>query len=155
MPMSKRIGTFLPDIIPTEHLWKIKLFGYWETIIGNLKEKVRIEKVTEQTLTLGVCHPTWAQELFLLSPMLKQKINTFFKEEKIKVIQFKTISFSSQKTRHYNTKKINQKITNQFEHCMTITEHSTLQTIQNTELANALEQFYVRCKKMNDTKRNK
>lgn len=143
--MPKRIGTFLTTIIPDEHIWKIKLFGYWETIIGNLKEKVRIEKITNNSLTLGVCHPAWAQELFLLSPMLKEKINSYLKENRIKNIQFKTVTFTSvpPKIRTKQTQMHNQK-----EYCLSITEHSHLQTIQNTELATALEQFYIRCKKI-------
>ncbi|MBU1008052.1 DUF721 domain-containing protein [Candidatus Dependentiae bacterium] len=146
--MPKRIGTILTNIIPNEHLWKIKLFGYWETIIGNLKEKVRIEKLTETSLTIGVCHPTWAQELFLLSPMLKQKINTYLQENKIKNIQFKTVRFTTPKTSHQSKQDSLTEKTYRTEHCLTIIEHSKLQLMKNTELAQSLEQFYIRCKKI-------
>ena len=86
------LGTFLTNIIPQEHSWKIKLFGQWKNIIGHLSEKVRIEKITESSITLGVCHATWAHELFLLSPMIKKKINNLLREEKIKNIHFRTVT---------------------------------------------------------------
>jgi hypothetical protein len=145
--MSKRteftpLGTFLTNIIPQEHSWKIKLFGHWKKIIGNLSEKVRIEKITCHSITLGVCHATWAQELFLLSRMIKKKINVLLKEEKIKNIQFKTVSFDKNK----NKKRIKSICKSKKEHNLSIVEHSHLQTVKNQELARELGRFYVRCK---------
>ena len=93
--MSKQIGTILETIIPEKHQWKIKLFGCWKTIAGNLNDKVRIEKIENNSLTLGVCHATWAQELFFLSPMIKKKINNILQENKIKKIHFKSIDLPS------------------------------------------------------------
>lgn len=147
--MPKVVGKILVDIIPEQHLWKIKLFHHWNSIIGNMKGKVRIEKLTENSLVLGVCHATWAQELFFLSPMIKKKINTLLKEEKIKNIRFKTVTFESQKKCIQPKKDFMQpKTQKSLEHCLTITEHGTLEAMNNAELATALEQFYVRCKKI-------
>ena len=149
--MPKKIGTILPSLISREHTWKIKLFNSWEKIIGNLKSKVRIEKIDKQSLILGVCHPTWAQELFFLSPMLKQKINALFKEEKIKKIQFKTIKFPEKKPKT-NDNLNKQKKTKPIEQCLSITEHNKLQTISSGDLRNALESFYIRCKQTDKKK---
>lgn len=149
--MSKCIGKILIDVIPKKHLWKVKLLGSWDTIIGNLKDKVRIEEISENSITLGVCHSTWAQELFFLSPMLKRKINKLLQEEKIKNIKFKTVQRQKvvKKTKHEAGKKPCQKeAIRSIEHSLTITEHSTLKEIKNPELATALEQFYIRCKKI-------
>jgi len=154
--MSKPIGTLLTRIIPTEHLWKVKLFTYWESLIGSLKEKVRIEKITGSSLTLGVCHPTWAHELFLLAPMLKKKINAHLNEEKIKTIHFKTVSLNNRNKRSANTaekKEISRRDhrttkSHPRDHTLNISEHSKLQTIENQELAHVLERFYIRCKKI-------
>ena len=146
--MSKKteftpLGTFLTNIIPQEHSWKIKLFGQWKKIIGNLNEKVRIEKITNHSLTLGVCHATWAQELFLLSPMIKKKINALLKEEKIKNIQFKTVSFKKNASTCSRAKY--KDITNK-ERNLTIVEHSHLKTVKNKELAKELGRFFARVK---------
>jgi hypothetical protein len=141
--MSKPIGSFLTKIINQEHIWKTKLFGQWNSIVGNLKEKARIEKITENSLTIGVCHATWAQELFLLTPMIKKKINKILKEEKIKKINFKTVKFEKNKPKK-NKKKAKKR---RKELNLSITERADLGNVSCNELAQALEAFYTRCKR--------
>jgi len=149
--MPKPIGTLLSAIIPSEHLWKIKLFGHWEEIIGNLKEKVRIEKITNNSITLGVYHSTWAQELFLLSPVLKNKINSFLDEERIKKIQFRTIR-RTKREKQKSIKKKENRTESIHEQTLTIGEHNHLLSLQkigpnNSDLIQALETFCLRCKR--------
>lgn len=148
--MPKLIGKILTDIIPVEHSWKIKLFTSWDAIIGNMKDKVRIEKITNSSVTLGVTHSTWAQELFFLTPLLKEKMNLVLQEEKIKTIKLKTVAFKSERkqTRKCEHERIDR-LKQCTEHCLTITEHSTLQNVENKELAKQLEKFCLRCKKYN------
>jgi hypothetical protein len=156
--MSKIIGNILIDIIPGKHLWKLKLFTHWNSIIGNLNGKVRIEKIHDHTLVLGVCHATWAQELFFLMPMMKKKINKLLKEERIKKIQYRVVRFSgdprtprSSRVEGRGRPEVREKIT---EHCLTISEHSSLQSLENIDLAQALENFCIKCKQ-NKTYRKK
>ena len=143
--MSKRIGSILTTIIPQDHAWKVKLLGRWESIIGNLAPKVRIEKINRSSLVLGVCHPTWAQELYSMSNMLKKKINDELREEKIKSIHFKIVQFKTKQLSQQNLKK---QLAQQ-EHCLNIMQHSHLQTIPNEELRHVLKRFYFRCKNTN------
>lgn len=151
--MSRLIGTILTSIIPKEHLWKIKLFNGWDSIIGHLKDKVRIEKIDETSLTLGVCHATWAQELVFLSPIIKKKINSLLREDKIKNISFKTVRFKREHAKgitlreRYSLERKKMQKNLSVEQCLTITEHNILKTINNSELEKALEQFCLRCKK--------
>jgi len=144
--MPKLVGTLLTNVIPKEHAWKLKLFGHWKAIIGNFRGRVRIEKITRNSITLGVSHATWAQELFMLTPILKQKINTFLQEERIKSIQFKTVRFSQNTSTSPTQEKTKPVPTPVQEHCLTIPEHSQLQSVESPELARALEKFYIRCK---------
>lgn len=140
--MSKPIGSFLTNVIPEEHLWKLKLFGNWKSIIGNLQEKVRIEKISDTSIVLGVAHATWAQELFLITPIIKNKINAALKEERIQTIHFRIVPFGKKKELFKQQKK--RQIIK--EHNLSIIEHSHLEKLKNKELANALAQFYIRCK---------
>lgn len=131
-------------------MWKIKLFNGWDAIIGKLKGKVRIEKITENSITLGVCHSTWAQELFFLTPTLKKKINKILQEEKIKNIHFKTVKFNGNgSTRGMAPSTEATSHSQQIMHSLSIIEHSRLESIDNEDLANALEKFYIRCKRLN------
>jgi len=149
--MSRRVGHYLTDIIPEEHRWKLELFHNWETIIGSLKDKVRIEKIADNSLILGVCHPAWAQELFFLTPMLKEKINKILRKNRITDIRVRTTDFSS---KQQNTAVPRPQCgtinadhgTMQIEQCLTIYEHGSLQNIKSTELQSALAKFYLRCK---------
>lgn len=154
--MPKQIGSYLTTIIPQEHQWKIRLFSHWNNIIGKLKTKVRIEKINNNSLTLGVCHPTWAHELFLLSPTIKQKINTILKENKIKTIQFKAVDFS-ERTYHSNKTNRYASISNYEtqECCLSITESTNLEQIKNFELRSAITKFHIRCKKVQQIKGEK
>jgi len=90
--MAKQISSFLKNIIPVDHQWKIKLFEAWYGLIGDLKDDARIEKIDKKILTIGVSHPALAQELTLEAEDLKQKMNAIMKEEKIKSIRFKVIN---------------------------------------------------------------
>ena len=155
--MPRQVGFFLLDIIPREHRWKIELLKQWETIIGKLKDKVRIEKICDDSIILGVCHPTWAQELFFLLPMLKEKINAVLQKKQITNIRIRTTNFIENKqtvsspSSKYGT--INKGYQNrQIEHNLTIHEHALLQTIKNNELQAVLAQFYLRCKENHQKK---
>ena len=89
--MAKQVSALLHDFLPKHHQWKMKLMQEWDGIIGNLKDKVRIEKIDGDLLVLGVIHPSWAQELMFLSAMLRNKINDALGSERIKTIRCKTI----------------------------------------------------------------
>ena len=71
--------------------WKLKIIADWPQIVGNLHEKVRVEKVHEDTLVLGVYDTCWMQELHLLSNMLISKVNKHIQADHIKKISLKYV----------------------------------------------------------------
>lgn len=89
--MAKQIQSILTQLIPDEHRWKINLLKEWDSIIGPLKGKVIVDKIQGEVLVLGVVHPAWAQELHMLMPLLKKKINACLDKERITVIRFRFI----------------------------------------------------------------
>jgi len=144
----KTLNQYLKTVIPEEHSWKIDLLKNWGKIIGKFKDKVMIEKIHQDLLILGVCHPAWAQELFLKSENLRRKINKILKEEKIKKIQFRFVNFDllekGRKERHslncFNN-QISSKKTN-----LTQSESKQLKKIKDKILQDALKEFYLCCK---------
>ena len=50
----------------------------WIKIIGSLAPKVFIYKIYNDTIVLGVCDSSWMQELYMISHVLKQKLNALF-----------------------------------------------------------------------------
>src|SRR3989338_8474453 len=103
--MIQPLKNFIHSIIPEEHLWKLELFKQWNAIIGKMKDKVIIEKIDGETLYLCASHPVWAQELLLLTPILKEKINAFLPANTIKTIRInnkktKPLFFKKQRAKH-------------------------------------------------------
>jgi hypothetical protein len=155
--VSKPVKDFLLNIIPTEHGWKILLFQNWENIIGNLKDKVIIDQIKDDILYLGVIHPAWAQELHMLSSMLKAKINSCLDKERIKAIRFKLISPQFKKTRDKNNMDKNNGVKSHLSDTvckkLSKTEQLVLDNVTDTELRNIMYEFGVRCKGTRGDKR--
>jgi len=151
--VAQQIANFFDNIVLKEHSWKIKLFKNWENIIGNFKDQVIIAKIDRRVLTLGVTHPIYAQELFLLSDILKQKINSYLATNYIKEIRFKTIAHRkkhpdlSEILRNNNPVISNNNIDNI---PLTGPEHKSLSKVTNEELRVWLKRFYSRCKRGKD-----
>lgn len=148
--MPKPLKELIHNIIPQEHQWKITLFKHWDEIIGPMKDKVIIEKIEESVLVLGVCHPAWAQELFLLSPMLKQKINRYLQKDRISRIRFKFLDLATQRAetiKIQNSRQEAQKspLPEQYV-VLNPSEKLILDQVNNQELRSSLEQFLQRCK---------
>ena len=142
--MAEKISIFLDTLFPTEHLWKVKLFQNWSSIIGSLKGKVRIEKLDGNILVLGVNHPAWAQELLLFSNVLRQKINNLFNEEKIQNIRFCTTTLNKKNKFHKNKNYIS--LENIENIAFSPRERACLDQIKSVELQIILKKYYVRCK---------
>ena len=146
--MHNHAKKLLTTLVDRNHAWKLTLFEKWDSIIGSMKDKVRIEKISQDALVLGVCHPTWAQELSFLAPMLKQKINTALQEERIKTVHFRIVPFAAKTKPLCPT--INQTTLDaDEEHCFTFMEQSSLENVSSHELRQELAKFYVRCQKRN------
>jgi len=145
------IAEFLKNVIPQEHLWKIKLYYNWKTIMGVLNDKVAIVRIDHETLVLKTTHPAWAQELHLLSSMLKQKINTALGSQKIKKILFTT-----QDTSTSHGKKI-QRHPLPTTQCHvayqpTFLEKAMVKKLHNQELETVFIHYLTRCKQQKEKK---
>lgn len=143
--MTKALQELLLDIIPAQHRWKVILLKKWPSIIGTLNDKVIIEKITENCLYLGVCHPSWAQELFILSSVIKQKINAALAENRIVNIKFRVVPQAQAKLAitHAPQKNNLAALPNTV---LSSKEIKCLGEVKNDILRTALEDFYTRCK---------
>lgn len=146
--MGKVLNQCLKKVVSKKHSWKVKLLENWDKIAEKFKDKVIIEKIQEDLLVLGVCHPTWAQELFLNSDYLKREVNKFFKEEKIKKIQFRIVNFDLLKEKMRPQQNLNN-IKNQGnfkKRELTPLEDEHLRKVKDKILQESLKQFYFCCK---------
>lgn len=148
--MARHITESLARVIPREHTWKVELLKNWSTVIGAIHEKVSLYKIADDYVILSVSHPSWAHELLLLSDVLKEKINNFIGEQKIKELRFKTKVKTQTKSQYQpeqNTQTQEKSSSVQKKNIkLTAREKQALVSIDNDELKEALSSFYLTCK---------
>ena len=86
--MSQPLTLLLQNILPKSTSWEQNLVRNWARIVGNLSRHVRVEKIIGSTVVLGVYDQRWLHELFLVSPLLIDKMNEFLKENTVTNIRF-------------------------------------------------------------------
>jgi flagellar biogenesis protein FliO len=123
--------------------WKIELLQKWETVLGNLKTRVVLEKIQDDTLVLGVHDSCWLQELYLLSPLIMATINANLDQPRIKNLRFKLAAPSTHKKSRDNKGAEN---TNIFKtRALNVQEQRALDAITDEGLRKALHDFLMKC----------
>lgn len=124
-----------------ENDWKGVIMQNWPTIIGSLASRVFIEKIYQDTIVLSVTDSCWMQELYLLSEILKNKINQTINQPRIKTIRFK---YGTKKNMPLMKKK--QPEARSFTpRKLTAAELAALSKIQDQELSEVLARFLQKC----------
>lgn len=119
--------------------WQFKIIQDWAIIAGNLSEYARVEKVTNDTLFLGVYDTAWMQELHLLSNMILQKVNRHLGNTYIKQIRLKYVQrHRFQPPRATNSQAIPESM-------LSKAELKALLNVKDLELRKSIEQFRHRC----------
>ena len=140
--MSTQIKDLLHNIfkdIKNNDAWQVYLLTNWNSIIGNLQSKVKLEKIYEDTLVLAVYDSSWMQELFLLSNALIIKINSKLDAPRIKHLRFKIAERSKVK------KIVIKKLEPEKKINLNSKELTALGKINDQELSNVLKNFLIRC----------
>lgn len=139
----KHIKSFLPNIPVSNHHknWKFNLMHQWGTIMGSLVTKVSIHKIYNDSITLGVSDSSWMQELYLLSNVIKQKINATLDKPRIETIRFHYI------TNNADTKTITPLAQAPMtkDRALTVREKKALEKINDPELSQALTRLLQKC----------
>lgn len=130
----------LQNLINPHQSWKTDLLYRWKDIIGSLHSRVRIEKIQDDMLILGVFHPCWMQELYLLSPLLIKTINEKLDQPYIKQIRFKQICLKKEKIKTTEEKNFQKK-----NIILSKEDESILAKIADPNLRDALKAFRIRC----------
>lgn len=124
--------------------WKFQLLSEWTSIVGNLSDKMRLEKIDNDTLVIGVYQATWLQELYLLSNVLLHSINKHLKHPHVKKLRFKHASVHE----HKNTSQeaaVVEPLKKVQPFILSYDERRALSTIKDQDLKQALQGFLQRC----------
>ncbi|HTM05650.1 MAG TPA: DciA family protein [Patescibacteria group bacterium] len=125
--------------------WKFTLLSEWPCIIGHLNTKISLEKITENSVVLGVIDSCWMQELYLLTPLVQSLINKSLDKPRIKKVLFKQKNNVNQQSKYVLAKEQKKKLTNTRHTPISIKESTALANIQDHELRYFLKQFRDRC----------
>lgn len=139
--MAQPIKQLIHSVFDQPDNWKIDLLRNWDGIIGNLNTKVYLEKITDDTLVLGVTDSCWLQELYLLSHVILQVINEKLDRPRIKQLRFKKIGIRPVKKTTYTKPKPRMHT----KRPLTPKELHALTSIKDPQLQQALEDFLIRC----------
>lgn len=121
---------------------QVQLIVEWGTIMGPLANLVTLERIEKGTVLLAIKHPALAQELDALRHVLLARMNQHLPTNKVQQIRIitasrkkmKNISSAARPARHQvATFSLPQSLQN------------VLHEMQDLELANALQQYFVRC----------
>ncbi len=139
----KHIKECLPSISIAQEQknWKFTLMQQWATIMGSLVLKISIYKIYNDSIVLGVCDSSWMHEMYLLSNLIKQKINASLDRPRIQAIRFQYVTPASK------TKKIValEKHAAAPEKILSHQEKAALEKINDPELSQALTRLLNKC----------
>lgn len=142
--MARHIKFFFTPILPAYEPWKLKLMHEWKTILGDLHEHAILINIHNNILTIGVYDSTWLQELYILSCVLLQTINSYLGGEHITSLRFKTVG--REQARYTKAPAITVRQHERRSYTLCPQEQRALTAIRDTELRTALEGYLNRCK---------
>lgn len=140
--MPSPIKNYLSSLLPNQPSWKQTLLCQWHTIIGNLNTHVSLEKITDDSITLGVSNSGWMQELYALSPLIMDTVNKNLDQPRIKQVRFKQVCQKKKpvlKTAPAEHMKVDPQLSTH--------ELQLLEQIKEPDLRTAVSKFFVRCKR--------
>lgn len=104
--------------------WKKRLLRDWPVIVGALNTRMRVEKIVNDLLVIGVYDQHWMHELFHMSRMIVNTINTKLGKPYVKQVRFVLVARMTRKeikrTDHMAEEKRQERsLTAQEQHVLT------------------------------------
>jgi hypothetical protein len=140
--MVAPIQELLEKIVTSEkNQWKWYLLKNWNTIVGDLSQRMRLERIQdENTLLIGVYNSAWIQELYFLSHIIIRTINQHLDTPRIKNLRFKyspaIVSYKKIIPKHSPPP---------IAVTLSTREKAALAHMSDPDLRKAVEDFLVRC----------
>ena len=141
--MIKNIANLVLELINPKKDWKFFLLDNWNSVVGDLSSRIRLEKIVDDIIFIGVYEAHWMHELFILSKYIIKNINNALQDEKIKSIKFKLVEIPETKNKILNKSlKLNVKKNNL---SLTQKQKNALSKIKDEELSKDIVDFYFSC----------
>lgn len=124
--------------------WRLTILRDWDKIMGPLHSKVCVEKISDDTVFLGVYDSAWMTELHLLSRLIIRNINNALKTPCITALRLRLtarkpiVKFTKPDVLAPTPKTV----------VLTEVQKQALGTIKDPQLQDALKQLLLRCTKL-------
>ena len=126
--------------------WRLYLLTHWNTIMGSLAIRVRLEKIElvqdHAVLVLGVYESVWLQELHMLSAVLIRSINNKLGHAYVKQVRLTLVIKQKDRSKKYVHTAAHNSVARTI---LTEEEKKALSSISNPDLKKTLETFLLRC----------
>ncbi len=142
--MFYAINQILPNMLNIDSDWRINLLKNWVPFIGQLSSHMRLEKISDNTLIIGVYEPQWMQELFMLSKFIIDKINSNLGHKYIENLKFKLVERNIPNIKDSNPIQKDSKI-NAREYKLNLNQKNALNEIKDDQLRESLYTFLINC----------
>lgn len=143
--MSHAVQALLRSFLQKHgHTWQMYLIQHWTTIVGTLHTRMCLEKIQDDTIIIGVYDVHWMQELFLLQPMLLERINQQFDKPYVKQIRLKLAKGVPKRAAQKKNKAAS--VVQRAPVPLTQQHHAALAQVKDQELHDALQTFLQHCK---------
>ena len=139
--MVLSLHELIPQVLAKQTDWRIMLARQWSEVVGALDTRIRLEKIYDDTLVIGVYESHWMQELYLLSSVLQDSINDAIGEHRINHLRFKLVEDRKRPERKPPPKKIKRPKNVE----LSARQTQALAGIKDKELCAALTDFWGRC----------
>jgi hypothetical protein len=147
--MCKSIEAILNScLVVTTQDWKRVLLTQWPSVVGDLTQYMRLEKIEGTVLWIGVYDYIWMQELYCLSQHIIRIIKEKIPQACISRIR---VHYIGRRTASSDIilKKNNQKQVSAYKSSQNFTmnsrERAVLDTVHDEELKAAIEKFFSTC----------
>lgn len=142
MKTPEQIANIIPLIFQQEHQWKYELLRNWQDIFGNLSGRVRLESINKDILVLAVSDACLMQELYTLSPVLLTAINQVLDKPYIQHLRFKRAGIRQPRKQCLERYVIPIPTSSIL---LSPKEQKIISSIQDSQLAQVLKDFLIRC----------
>ncbi len=140
--MALLIKDLIAHIVNPTKDWRLLLLHKWPTIVGSLKTRIRLERIYQTTLIIGVYESHWMQELFILSRMLMQTINKHLGHPYVTELKFKLIEPLPLEKK---AESLENQVLPYAPVSFTVAHHQALNHVYDDQLRNVLTHFFIRC----------
>jgi hypothetical protein len=141
--MTVPIKNVLEQVLKEYTDWRLVLIQQWPIIMGGLHTKMRIEKICDSTIFLGVYDSSWMAELHLLSRLIIKKINGALATPQITQVRFR---LAHQAKRPALRAKVEKQAPRVIAPVVLTPEQSkALSAVKDPQLQELLKRFLARC----------